>query len=574
MTKDGAMSRTSSMAARLGRFGFGAKVTASFAGVLVLTVGLGLFSLARVVALRNAGAEIRNHALPATRTLVLLAQTAERLRLNQYLVGTADSPARRDQVMATGIEQEHAFEALLAELGGELGQSADPGVMAAIVASWTRFKAGSAELRRVAPTHDTAGAMAFLDRITPEMNDFRRSIAAGAGSTLAAGQAMADRADKVGRAAAAWIMAMVGASALLCGLIGWALVRSISRPVVLMTGAMRALADGRLGTAIPCVGRRDELGGMAAAVQVFRDGMVEAGRLSEAQRAAHAAQERRATTLTRMIGGFETDVSRLVDELAASSTAMQTTAQSMTATAERTDGHATSVAAAAAVANDGVQMVAAAAGQLKASIAEISRQVGQSAEMSGVAAENARRTDRIVRELSDGATRIGDVVGLINTIAGQTNLLALNATIEAARAGEAGKGFAVVANEVKSLANQTAQATGDIGRHVTSIQSATRDAVSAIQAIVSTVGEVSAIAASIATAVAQQGAATADIAQTVQDAARSTRTVTVNMVAVNEAANDTGLAATEVLDAAGHVSRRATELSGHVAMFIAGLQEA
>jgi methyl-accepting chemotaxis protein len=221
-----------------------------------------------------------------------------------------------------------------------------------------------------------------------------------------------------------------------------------------------------------------------------------------------------------------------------------------------------------------VQTVAAAAEELTASIHEISRQVAQSAKITGKAVDDARRTDTIVRALADGAQKIGDVVQLITGIAAHTNLLALNATIEAARAGDAGKGFAVVASEVKSLAGQTAKATEEIGAQIRQIQDATGEAVQAINAIGTTIEEVNVIASNIAAAVEEQGAATAEIARNVQQTAASTQKVTVTIASVSQAANDTGAAAGQVLSAAGGLSQQASQLTNEVNDFVAGVRAA
>ena len=279
-------------------------------------------------------------------------------------------------------------------------------------------------------------------------------------------------------------------------------------------------------------------------------------------------------TLHQTADAFEGKVGGLVSMLTCSATELQATAESMTATATQTNEQATTVSAAAGEASVSVQTVATAAEELTASIHEISRQVNQSALITGKAVEDARRTDAIVRALADGAEKIGDVVKLIAGIAGQTNLLALNATIEAARAGEAGKGFAVVASEVKNLAAQTAKATEEIGTQVSAIQSATGEAVAAINAIAVTIGEVSTISSNIAAAVEEQGAATAEIARSAQHTAVSTQEVTATIAGVGQAANDTGTAAEQVLGAASGLSKQAEQLTNELNSFVAGVRAA
>ena len=271
---------------------------------------------------------------------------------------------------------------------------------------------------------------------------------------------------------------------------------------------------------------------------------------------------------------FETNASAMVHQVSDAAATLQATAQSLTGTAGQASQRSTSIAAAAEQASANVQTAAAAAEELAASISEISRQVAHSARIAGKARDDAARTDSVVQALADGAQKIGQVVGLISDIAGQTNLLALNATIEAARAGDAGKGFAVVASEVKSLATQTAKATQDIAGQIEQIQSTTREAVASIQGIGSTIKEISEIASAIAAAVEEQGSATQDIARNVQQAAAGTMNVTVNVTGVSQGVNDTGAAASQVLEAAGMLSRQANQLQGAVTHYIAGVKAA
>ena len=352
------------------------------------------------------------------------------------------------------------------------------------------------------------------------------------------------------------------------------IARGIARPLTLMAGVMTRLAGGDKSVMVPARDNRDEIGDMARAVELFKDNAIKGETLAAEQDAERVVKEARALRLADLVRGFEVQVSGMVGQLSSSSTELEATAQSMATTAQQTNQQATNVAAAAEEASAGVQTAAAAAEQLTASIAEISRQVTQAAQVSDRAVSDATRTDQIVRALAEGAQKIGDVVGLISSIAGQTNLLALNATIEAARAGDAGKGFAVVASEVKSLANQTAKATDEIGGQIAHIQATTQEAVAAIHGIAITIGEVSSIATAIAAAVEEQGAATAEIARNVQQTAGSTQDVTSNIAGVSVAANSTGAAAGQVLSAAGDLSRQAELLTREVGQFVAGVKAA
>ena len=360
---------------------------------------------------------------------------------------------------------------------------------------------------------------------------------------------------------------------LLLGVGGSLLVlRRIVGPLTAMTGAMRRLADGKLAVAIPGAGRGDEIGAMAQAVQVFQEHAVARERLEAEQARERDARECRAQALDRLARGFETKVGELVGTLSFAATEMETTAGTMSAAAQQTNHQSFAVAAASEQASTNVQTVAAATEQLTASIQEISGRAAQSRAVATRAVEDAHRTDETVRLLVGSAQRIGEVVGLIQAIASQTNLLALNATIEAARAGDAGKGFAVVAQEVKTLASQTAKATDDIAVQIAQVQTVTQDAVAAIRAIGAVIGEMDEIATAIAAAVEEQGAATQEITRNLHQAAAGTQQVASNIAGVQQAATDTGAAATQVLSAAQELSQQAERLTGEVGDFLKGVR--
>ena len=371
------------------------------------------------------------------------------------------------------------------------------------------------------------------------------------------------------------LAAIGGGLMLLMAALSWLIARDVLGALDRQKNRMQEISEGAIDKPVEETDRGDEIGRMAETLEVLRQTALTARTLEAEQVAikARTEQEKR-DALIALADRFDASVGQLVGLMASGSGELENTAKSMSSTAEGTNRRAAVVGSAATEASQRVQTVAAAAEELSSSITEISRQVAQSAEVTGRAVDSARRTDTIVRALSDGAQQIEHVAELISSIAAQTNLLALNATIEAARAGEAGRGFAVVASEVKSLASQTAEATREIGDKIAQIQGATKEAVDAIGGITATIEEVSRIATSIGAAIEEQGAATAEIARSVSQTAEATGEVTTNIGVVSTAANETGNAAGMVLAAASSLSKQAEQLSGEVGTFLAGVRAA
>ncbi|MCD0423903.1 MAG: cache domain-containing protein [Rhodopseudomonas sp.] len=353
------------------------------------------------------------------------------------------------------------------------------------------------------------------------------------------------------------------------------IARRITKPIHAMTAAMKSLAGGRLEVEVPGIGRRDEIGEMASAVEVFKVHALERQRLEAEQKEmeARTAAERKAHA-ARLADAFERAIGEIVETVSAASNELEASATTLTRTADQSQDLATAVAAASEEASTNVQSVASATEEMSSSVNEISRQVQESARIAHEAVDQARQTNGRVEELAKAAARIGDVVELISNIAGQTNLLALNATIEAARAGEAGRGFAVVAAEVKQLAEQTAKATGEITQQINGIQAATDQSVAAIKEIGQTIGQMSEISSTIAAAVEEQGAATQEISRNVQQASLGTQQVSANISDVQRGATETGAASAQVLAAAKSLSGDSARLKTEVSNFLESVRAA
>jgi methyl-accepting chemotaxis protein len=419
-----------------------------------------------------------------------------------------------------------------------------------------------------------------IDELVAEMADSAAAITQGSNAMkadlLSDQRRLENESDATVQETERLVALLAAGGFVLGGLLALMLGKGISRPMIAMCKAMRELANGNFDVVLPGLGRSDELGEMAAAVEQFK---LQAIAKAERDAAEHEAQNRasseaRRAELIRFADNFETAVGAIVSNVSASAVQLESAAGTLTRTAEITEDLSGQVAGASEQASTNMQAVAAATEQLSQSVDEIGRRVRESNRIAEGAVLQAQQTDARIGKLRRAAQQIGDVVKLITAIAEQTNLLALNATIEAARAGEAGRGFAVVAAEVKSLANQTAKATDEISSHILGMQDATQESVTAIKEIGDTIGQISKIASSIASAVQQQSSATQEIARSVQSVAQGTQEVAGNITQVNRGAIETGSASEEVLNSAQTLSTESTRLRQELDRFMTTIRAA
>jgi methyl-accepting chemotaxis protein len=416
-----------------------------------------------------------------------------------------------------------------------------------------------------------------VDELTTEMaGSATRGASAMKADLLSDQQRLESESDAIVGETERLIVMLAAGGFLLGAALALILGKGISRPMTAMCNAMRELAGGNFEVVLPGLGRKDELGEMAGAVEEFK---MQAIAKAERDAAAQDAQNRtssaaRRTELTRFADDFEAAVGAIVSNVSASAVQLESAAGTLTRTAETTQGLSSQVAGTSEQASSNIRSVAAATEELSASVDEIGRRVHESNRIAEAAVLQAQQTDARIGKLSRAAGQIGDVVKLITAIAEQTNLLALNATIEAARAGDAGRGFAVVAAEVKSLASQTAKATDEISSHILGMQGATQESVAAIKEIGGTIAQISNIASTIASAVEQQSSATQEIARSVQNVAQGTHEAAANIMQVNRGATETGSASEDVLNSAKTLSTESTRLREELDRFMSNIRAA
>jgi len=560
------------------KFSIRAKIIAAVAFLLVALTGMGLLAVWNMRAINASTVDITTNWLPSVRVLGELRAgviTYRNVIREHMLSETLEEKLAAEKTLAGVVEMSAKARAKYEPM---IATPEERALYQQWSETWDKYRKGTEEVMAI--SRKEAGKLPHeahelntkvVNKIGLEADEIlNKDIEL---NNVGAEKAAQDSASNYS-SALMMVAVILGLAILISVGVSLYTVRDISAGIASIVSPMQALGRGDLTAVVPHQGEKTEIGAMADTLQVFKEALVAKKAADEAAAAdaeAKIERGRRVDTITR---NFEQMIGEIVQTVTSASTQLEASASTLSSTARRSQELTTSVAAASEEASTNVQSVASATEELSSSVTEISRQVQESARMAGDAVGQARTTNDRVSELSKAAARIGDVVELINTIAGQTNLLALNATIEAARAGEAGRGFAVVASEVKALAEQTAKATGEIGQQIAGIQTATQESVGAIKEISSTIERLSEISSTIAAAVEEQGAATQEISRNVQQAAQGTQQVSANITDVQHGANETGSASSQVLSAAQSLSGDSNRLKLEVGKFLDAVRAA
>ncbi len=560
------------------KYSIRAKITAVVALLLVAVTGMGLLAVRNMRAINAHTVDIDSNWLPGVRVLgdLRAGLVSYRALVREHMLAETAQDKQAvekimDEVIQSNLKIRQSYELLIStpeeraiyKEWVQASDSYDAGVREVLALSRNSVGKIPHEAHQLNVTSVNPIAIK-ADAILKKDIDLNNAGADASGRVAADDYA----------SAFATLAAILGAAVILGVAVGFYLVRDVSRGIASIVTPMQALGSGDLTAQVPHQGEATEIGSMADSLQVFKQALIAKKAADEAATLDAQAKIERGRRVDGITREFESMIGEIVETVSAASTQLEASAGTLTSTAERSQELTTMVAAASEEASTNVQSVASATEELTSSVNEISRQVQELARIANEAVDQARKTNDRVGELSQAAGRIGDVVELINNIAGQTNLLALNATIEAARAGEAGRGFAVVASEVKALAEQTAKATGEIGQQITGIQAATQDSVAAIKEIGRTIGRISEISSTIAAAVEEQGAATQEISRNVQQAAQGTLQVSSNITDVQRGASDTGSASSQVLSAAQSLSGDSNRLKLEVGKFLNSVRAA
>jgi methyl-accepting chemotaxis protein len=555
-----------------------AKVTIVVAFLLMVAISIGVIAIIKMQQINAATVDIQNNWLPSVRALGALKSSTITYRTTVRAHMLGETAADKDAMDKRLVETVNEISATLKAYQKMISSADERALYDTWTAKWEDYMKGAKEVVSLSrksiggSIHDaqelnrtTVNELGKQADVVLEKDiDFNNKGSNAAGEDAARDY---DFALKL-------VVGILAASVLAGFGVGIYLIRDINRGIASIIAPMQALGKGDLTATVPHQGETNEMGAIADVLQVFKQALIAKKATDEAAMIEANAKIERGQRIAHVTRDFEAMIGKIVETVSAASTELEASAGSLTTTAEHSREITIKVAAASEEASTNVQAVASAAEEMSSSVNEISRQVQGSSRIAGEAVEQARKTNDRVGELAKAAARIGDVVELINTIAGQTNLLALNATIEAARAGDAGRGFAVVASEVKTLAEQTAKATGEISAQINGIQAATTESVVAIREIGDTIGKMSEIASTIASAVEQQGAATQEISRNVQQAAHGTQQVSANITVVQRGAGETSSASAQVLSAARALSSESKRLKLEVSNFLNSVRAA
>jgi methyl-accepting chemotaxis protein len=555
-----------------------AKVTLVVAFLLMVAISIGAIAIIKMREINAATVDIQSNWLPSVRALgALKAGTITyRTTVRAHILG--ETAADKDAMDKRLVETVNEISATLKAYQKMISSAEERALYDAWTAKWDSYMNGAKEV--VSLSRKSIGGSIHdaqeMNRTT--VNELGKQADVVLEKDIDLNNKGADAAgENAARDYEFALRLVVGilAASVLAGLgVGVYLIRDINRGIASIIAPMQALGKGDLTASVPHQGEPNEMGAIADVLQVFKEALIAKRAADEAAMIEANAKIERGQRIALVTRDFEAMIGKIVETVSSASTELEASAGSLTATAEHSREITIKVAAASEEATTNVQAVASAAEEMSSSVNEISRQVQGSSRIAGEAVEQAQKTNDRVGELAKAAARIGDVVELINTIAGQTNLLALNATIEAARAGDAGRGFAVVASEVKTLAEQTAKATGEISAQINGIQTATAESVVAIREIGDTIGKMSEIASTIASAVEEQGAATQEISRNVQQAAHGTQQVSTNITVVQRGAGETSSASAQVLAAARALSSESKRLKLEVGNFLNSVRAA
>jgi methyl-accepting chemotaxis protein len=562
----------------LSKLSIRAKITSVVALLLFAMAGMGLLAVFNMRAINANTVDIATNWMPSVRILGELRAGVITYRnvIREHMLGeNAEEKAASEKILATVVEGNTKIRQQYEQY---ITSPEERALYTEWSKAWDDYKKGTQEVMKLS-TRDAGKIPHDAHELnTQKVNKIGIESDNILKKDIDLNNAGADKAkdDAAANYSSALMMlaAILGAAVIAGIAVSFYLIRDVSNGIASIVKPMQALGQGDLSVEIPHRGEKTEMGQMADALQIFKEALIAKRAADEAAAKDAEAKIERGRRVDNITRDFEQMIGEIVNNVSSASTQLEASAGTLSTTAARSQALSTTVAAASEEASTNVQSVASATEELSSSVNEISRQVQESARMATDAVGQARGTTERVSELSKAATRIGDVVELINTIAGQTNLLALNATIEAARAGEAGRGFAVVASEVKALAEQTAKATGEIGQQINGIQAATQDSVNAIKEISGTIEKLSEISSTIAAAVEEQGAATQEISRNVQQAAQGTQQVSSNITDVQRGASETGSASSQVLSAAQTLSTDSGRLKTEVSKFLTNVRAA